>query len=434
VLEQLRRKRERAAPRAPHDFIDMAHRRVFGAPVDRVSRRHYTALLDADGGGRLSLLAAMLRDPRHAERVVAHFDGAGLSDEAFVDCAYRRLLERDPDPEGRRTYVEALAGGTTRADLVRRIVRSDEYVERALPRYFPLADLRARRPDHYEEVENLAGETALVYRVDGPADFDWLETAILDGGYYDRPGVWRFEINTDKRVMAEIVAALEPASALELGCSTGQVLQCLDDLGVAADGVEISGAAIAAAAPEVRGRIHLVNATEFDLGSRYDAVFGLDLFEHLNPNRLAGCLARIAAHLNPGGFVFGNVPAFGEDAVFGTVFEVYLKPWLEDCRRGTPFHTLHTDDLGYPLNGHLIWAHTDWWVERFESAGLRREPGIERALHARYDTYFERETPARRSFYVFSMDAPRDRCERIAAAISAGPSPALAAAAPAEPA
>jgi SAM-dependent methyltransferase len=417
---------ERIAPGATGDFIDRAHHSVFGAPVGLTARRRYAALLETED--RRSLVTAMLRDPRHAERVAAEFDpGPGLSDEAFLSCAYRELLERDLDPEGRRIFTEALADGSTRTEVVRLLARSDEYVLRAVPRYFPLVDLRALHPERYQEVQNLAGDPALVYRAEEPDDFDWIESAILEGGYYDRPGVWHFEISTDKRLMAELVGALEPGRVLELGCASGPVLQCLHETGLEVEGVEISRAAIDAAFPEVRDRIHQVDATAFDLSSSFDVIVGLDIFEHLNPARLADCLRRVEAHLNPGGYVFCNIPAFGPDAVFGQVFEVYLRPWLADCEQGRNFRTLHADDLGYPHNGHLIWAHTDWWVERFESVGLRRETGIERALHARYDAYLARATPARRSFYIFSKAARPGDAQRIEASISASGSAVLAA-------
>ncbi|MDQ3945045.1 MAG: methyltransferase domain-containing protein [Actinomycetota bacterium] len=425
---QLRRMLDRIAPAAPGgDFIELAHRNVFGSPTGLVSRRRYAAILEEDGG-RLGVLTRMLAEPGHADKVVAELDPVpGLSDEAFVSWAYQTLLDREADPEGLRRSVEDLAGGSTRADIVRRMVRSDEYRQRAVARYFPLVDLRRLRPERYDEIRHPGADPAVVFRAEEPEDFDWMESAILDGGYYDKPGVWGFGIDTDKRLMAEVVSSLEPATVLELGCASGPVLQCLHDMGVDAEGVEISAAAIDSAFPDVRGRIHQVNATDFELPSSYDVIFGLDIFEHLNPNRLGDCLQRIESHLNRGGYVFCNIPAFGPDPVFGQVFPVYIESWVADAECGTHFRTLHCDTLGYPLNGHLIWAHTDWWVGQFEATGLRRQAGIEAALHLRYDAYLERATPARRSFYVFSKDAPPADVARIEAAIRAAGSAVLAA-------
>ncbi len=418
---QLRHLLDRIGPRPDTgDFIDLAHQRVFGTPAGFATHRRYAALLER--GDRLGILTAMLRDPRHVEGVADDVAAApGLSDEEFLEATYRRLLDRDPDAEGLRSSLAALAGGSSRAEVAVRMVRSDEYLDRARPRYFPLVDLRRLRPERYGKVESTP-----VFRAEADGDFDWLESAILDGGYYDKPGVWGFGIDTDKRLMAEVVSTLGPRRVLELGCASGPVLQCLHDMGIQADGVEISQAAIDAAFPDVRGRIHQVNATGFQLASTYDVIFGLDIFEHLNPNHLGECLVRIEAHLNPGGFVFCNIPAFGPDPVFGEVFPMYMAPWWSDLEQGSHFRTLHVDDLGYPMNGHLIWAHTDWWVRRFEDFGLRREPGIEEALHARYDDYLERAAPARKSFYIFSKAADPADTERIRVAVGASGSAVLA--------
>jgi hypothetical protein len=51
-----------------------------------------------------------------------------------------------------------------------------------------------------------------------------------------------------------------------------------------------------------------------------------------------------------------------------------------------------------------VWADSAWWVRHFESAGLQREPAVERGLHQRYNEYMRRNSPARCSFYVFSRD------------------------------
>lgn len=404
----------------------MAHRSVFGTAPSLVARRRYSALLPEHG--RLGVVTRMLAQPAHADRVAAEMlPEPGLSDSGFVTWVYQTLLGREPDPTGRADALAALRAGAARADIVRQIVGSDEYRKRALPRYFPLVDLRALRPDRYFERRHEEPGIWVLFQSNGPDDFDWLERAILDSGYYDRPGVWRLEIETDKRLMAELVASLEPRRVLELGCSSGAVLQCLHDLGVHAEGIEISEAAIEAAFPAVRGRIHQVNATEFELSSTYDVIFGLDIFEHLNPNRLADCLKRVEAHLAPGGFVFANIPAFGHDPVFGEVFPVYIDEWRADGDQGVNYRTLHCDELGYPLNGHLIWGGTDWWVAQFEAVGLRRQAGIESALHGRYDEYLAANTPARRSFYVFSKNAEPAGVDRIAATIAASGSAVLAA-------
>ena len=155
----------------------------------------------------------------------------------------------------------------------------------------------------------------------------------------------------------------------------------------------------------MRSRIHLGDLSGLTLPSDYDLVFGLDVFEHLNPNRLAQYLDILHARVVPGGRLFANIPAFGRDEVFGEVFPLYVTDWEHDVTANRPFHVLHCDDDGYPMNGHLIWAHTTWWVEQFQAAGFVREPEAEREIHERFASHFENEPRAARS-----MSSGRPRC------------------------
>src|SRR5204862_7334520 len=138
-----------------------------------------------------------------------------------------------------------------------------------------------------------------------------------------------------------------------------------------------------------------------DLPSKYDVVFGLDVFEHLNPNKLDAYIARLARITRDDGFLFCNIPAFGNDDVFGTVFPFYVEGWEEQAGSGGLLRTLHTEETGYPIHGHLTWATAPWWVRRFEAAGLARDADIERALHRKYDGYMTKRSPARSASFVF---------------------------------
>jgi SAM-dependent methyltransferase len=239
-----------------------------------------------------------------------------------------------------------------------------------------------------------------------PSDFDWLESAIIDDGYYERVTVWSLEPDDDKRSMGELIASLEPRRALEIGCSSGAVMSVLARRGVHADGVEISRTAYDRAAPDARAHIHVGDLLDLELPSDYDLVFGLDVFEHLSHNRLARYCEALRARVQTGGLLFANIPAFGHDEVFGEVFPVYVAQWRDEIAANRPFRVLHCDDDGYPMNGHLIWAHANWWVEQFEAVGFARQQSVERELHERYADHF-RVAPARRSFYVFRAIATR---------------------------
>ena len=359
-------------------------------------------------------------------RINGRFGLALSSDRAFVERAYRDVLQREADQDGLRFYLGLLRDGHSRMAVLLSLARSEEFAGKLAPRA-AAPDIRRLRPSAYHaDVDTRTGAALLVFEHDSPEGFDWLESMILEHGYYEQPGVWGFEVDTDKRVMAEVVAALGPRTALELGCASGAVMRCLDELGVRAEGVEISAMAVARAAPEVRPRIHHGDLLGVPLAGSYDVVFGLDVFEHLNPNRLDEYLARVAAAAASGGHVFANVPAFGADPVFGTVFPFYLGGWQEDAAAGRVFTKLHVDEQGFPLHGHLVWADWAFWVSRFERHGLRRAVDVEAALHRRYDGYFEKRSPARKSFFVFSRQADPARDRELAARIDAAPSRVLA--------
>jgi myo-inositol 2-dehydrogenase/D-chiro-inositol 1-dehydrogenase len=227
-------------------------------------------------------------------------------------------------------------------------------------------------------------------------------------GYYEHEGVWSLELGSDKLAMAEIMAAFRPRRALELGCATGPVLHYPRALGVDAEGVEVSRMAVERAFPDVRDRIHHGDLLALGLDGEFDLVFGLDVFEHLNPNRLPDYLARLAGLLRSGGYLYAALPAFGDDPVFGLAFPLYLREWYQDVFLGQNFRLLHADGRGYPLNGHLVWADSRWWVRQFERAGFVRAEAIERAVHERYDRFFDGYAPARKAFYVFARAGAAD--------------------------
>jgi 2-polyprenyl-3-methyl-5-hydroxy-6-metoxy-1,4-benzoquinol methylase len=332
------------------------------------------------------------------------------SDTAFIAAAYRDILRREVDPEGLSYYRRVLREGSDRTAVLLALTRSEEYTNRLVRHATRLSGLRLLRPEQFRQaVDVTCGDTVMLFEVRSPADFDWLESQILENHYYEKPGVWTLDIDRDKRVIAEIVGAFAARKALELGCAAGAVLQCLHEEGIAAEGVEISSMAIARAPEAVRGRIHHGDLLSLALPAPYDLIFGLDIYEHLNPNRLDAYLQRLADLTCPGGHLFCNIPAFGEDPVFGTVFPLYVTAWQRDAAANRPFTLLHVDDDGYPIHGHLTWAESRWWVERFEAHGFRREPEIERALHRKYDDYMRKHTPARVSYYVFAKDPSPDR-------------------------
>lgn len=431
----LRLRRLRPLPHADKAFLDEAYRDLLGRSVDREGRRHHGDALRA-GRSHLDVVTELATSDEYVGRVTreASLDpatGAERADAEFLDAAYEMLLGRPPDKPGKRSFLRSLADDAPRQLVVGTLAGSDEHLNRIGRRYRSIQDLREIRPDAYRDARDDSGATRPVFVTKGSDDFDWLEKAILDHGYYEQPGVWSYGVDLDKRVMAETMTAFRPDLALDLGCASGAVMACMRDLGHKAEGVEISQLAIDRAEPDIAERIHRGDLLELDLGPRYDLVFGLDIFEHLNPNRIDAYLGAIADCLVPGGFVFANIPVFGDDPGFGTVSPIDLPDWRDDEQRsdgkpGTLFHTLPVDNDGYPQMGHLIWADSPWWTERFSAAGLGRELAIEQALHRRYDDFIEATYPGRRMFYVFSKRADADMVASIVDRIDTTPSAVLA--------
>ena len=100
------------------------------------------------------------------------------------------------------------------------------------------------RPENYRAAEDFLHQVnVLVFEAKGREDFDWLEQMILETGYYERPGIWSFDLDWDKKLMAEIMATFYPQRSLELGCSNGAILKGLAEMGIAGEGIEISAMA-----------------------------------------------------------------------------------------------------------------------------------------------------------------------------------------------
>lgn len=411
-VSSLTRRLKRLRPLPPDDraFLGDAYRDLLGRTVDAEGRRHHGDALRA-GAGHLDIVTEIATSDEYVGRIAREAatdpaTGEQRDDDSFLDVAYDMLLGRPADDAGRRSFLTSMRDGAPRSLVVGTLAGSDEHLNRVGRRYRSIQDLHELRPDAYTETIADSGDRRSVFTARDPSDFDWLEKAILEHGYYEQPGVWSYSIDLDKRVMAEVMALFGPRLGLDLGCASGAVIACMRDLGHTAEGVEISQLAIDRAEPDVRERIHQGDLLDLRLGERYDLVFGLDIFEHLNPNRMDAYLQAIADALVPGGFVFANIPVFGDDPGFGNVFPVDLEEWRrEQSDGGSLFSALPVDADGYPQMGHLIWADSPWWTGRFDTAGLGRELDIERALHRRYDDFIVSTYPGRRMFYVFSKQA-----------------------------
>ncbi len=369
--------------------------------MDEEGLNHFLPVLES-GQSRLEVILSLLRSEEFYQKSFWQLT-TKEQNQAFLEETYQRLFGRPIDEEGLKRYESFLQQGKRREEILFELISSDELVSKILQENIGLKNIKTLKPSQYIADTNLlTSESLLTFKILDLQDFDWLETMIRQNAYYERPGIWSYGLDADKQRIAEIAADFSPQKVLEIGCSSGAILKALYDRGVEGEGVEISAMAIQRAFPEIKDKIHEGDLLEIQLPSGFDLVLGLDIFEHLNPNKMNHYLQTLSVLLKEGGYCYCNIPAFGQDSVFGTVFPLYLKDWKEPGPPGCLFQTLHVDESGYPRHGHLIWADSHWWVTQFEKAGLKREKEIERALHQKYDSYFDRKAPARKSFYVFS--------------------------------
>ena len=327
------------------------------------------------------------------------------SDGEFLEEIYKRLLGREIDEEGKRFYLEFLGKGQSRVSVVLSIIESEEFKNKTARdnlHHLLLPSVRSEKPDQYKQVmDTHAKEKIWVFEVQAPSDFDWLENKIIENGYYEKPGVWNLEIGEDQKILSELISTFDPEWVLDLGCANGTIMKCLFDRGIKSEGIEISRLFLSKAFPEIKKNIHFGEILEVDLKKKYDFILGLDIFEHLNPNKLKQYIQKIYSLLSENGFLFCNIPAFGNDEVFGEIFPVYIKDWEQDIKENQLFQTVHTDDYGYPKNGHIIGAGTQWWVKQFEEQGFHRQKKREKTLHNQYDKDMDQVSIARKSYYLF---------------------------------
>lgn len=402
-----------------------AYRELLGRPPDAAGLASYVAQVRA---GR-PLIDVLRELSASREAVVRAAVRLGMSvderdDATFVSDLYREVLHRDADASGRAWLQGLLDAGATRQQVTLTLAGSEESLSRQWAALARIQDLRELRPGSFRHVTAVDGATHEVFAVDGPDDVDWMESAILEHGYYEKPGIWSLAPDDDKRRMGALLSTFAPTRALELGCSSGTVLAAMAGHGVAAEGLEISRMAIQRADPAVRARITRGDLLEVELTPGYDLVFALDVVEHLNPNRFGAYLARLGELLDEDGYLFVNSPAFGPDPVYGDVFPLLLPSWQEDAAAGRPFREWLVDEDGYPVHGHLVWAASQWWTSTFAAAGFHRQVEVEQAVHRVHDAAFEAESLARKAFFVFSRSPRPAGADAVVARFDAGGVPA----------
>lgn len=264
------------------------------------------------------------------------------------------------------------------------------------------------------------GRPVDLIQIENDGDFDILLSNILDSNYYDNsyfkthidyPEGW---IKFDDLFLASIIQILNPGSILELGCGRGDVLFLLSLRGNGnVQGIEFSQDVLKKSWPPLADKIAGSDILEackvFQARERrFDTICAFDLWEHLHPKKLHEYIDSVVALAEKDALFFFTIPAFGEDRVFGEIFPLQLEENREKFNRRLPFDFLNAESLNpiIPTNGHLIWAHTEWWQNQFKSHRLFRSEELERKIHFLFDEHL---FYARKNFYLFHNDSKKAR-------------------------
>ena len=217
-------------------FLEDAYREILGRDIDQDGLNSYTRLLEA-GYSRTYVLMSIVKSDEFINKVLRENNSAQnlkdaiASNKTFLEDAYREILGRDIDQDGLNSYTRLLEAGYSRTYVLMSIVKSDEFLNKVLRENNPIQNLRELRPSSYHLVDDISQTNQiLLFNERTRDDFDWLESMIIENGYYEKPGVWGYSIDLDKKIMAEIMLAFKPSRALEIGCANGTIMQCLHEL------------------------------------------------------------------------------------------------------------------------------------------------------------------------------------------------------------
>ena len=228
--------------------------------------------------------------------------------------------------------------------------------------------------------------------------------ALYDGSYFgagrdpsgDRQGQSGYASYDRISSNADIAAYLlwrnfAVSTSLDVGCATGFLVEALRELGLDAQGSDISHYAVEHATPGAQGHLkvgNLLDGLPYADG-QFELVSTLEILEHLPPADVPRALQEIRRVC--AGVVYATIPSFGRNAsgpnghYEGKVRPERLEHYNElglDFVGPVPEADLETDIGGGPVEGHLSIASFGWWTDRFADAGFSRRLNVEERLYA----------------------------------------------------
>ncbi len=255
-------------------------------------------------------------------------------------------------------------------------MRSEEFVKTLRPSAPVLPSLRAIRPDRYSEtVDRRNGQTIAVFDAADPSDFDWLERMVLEHSTTN--------IRACGPLVSTSISGRWPGfwrRSRRSGCSSSGARRA------ASSRASTTSAFGQRARDQQSGDWARERPGPFPHPPRRpaDARLAVCLRCRVRTRRVrasqsqpAGCLYRAAlGHRSPGSLSLLQHPGVWRRPRVWHGVPALCRGLGREVDRGHPFSRLHVDELGYPIDGHLVWADCRWWVGQFEAQGFQREAAI----------------------------------------------------------
>jgi SAM-dependent methyltransferase len=212
------------------------------------------------------------------------------------------------------------------------------------------------------------------------------------GARHGRSGYGRYDrVSSNADIAAYLIwRNFRAARTLDVGCAQGFLVEALRELGLEAEGCDVSRYAVEHATPGALGYVRLGNPLRrlpYGDGA-FELVSALEVLEHHEPDQVDRALAELRRVC--GGILYATIPSFGPNHsgppghFVGKVRPERLDHYASlapDYRGPVPRRDLAVDDQGRPIEGHLTIASYEWWTERFSVAGFERWADVEARLY-----------------------------------------------------
>ncbi|MCK4788866.1 MAG: class I SAM-dependent methyltransferase, partial [Desulfobacteraceae bacterium] len=150
-----------------------------------------------------------------------------------------------------------------------------------------------------------------------------------------------------------VLKYIEFKSSMEFGCSIGAIVYQLRKKGVEAYGTDLSIYAIETAIEKAKPYLRVAKVEDvIKEGHTYEAVYGIEVFEHLLPQDIPSVFSKIRSLCSKWFF-----------------FTVPCNPRFESICQ-TSFKNLPKDHDGKPIQGHTVDASWYWWARQVVQAGF----------------------------------------------------------------